>query len=257
MSVDIFSNVLLAGAIFVIAFLIGATSIGGMLLGPALNILGDVPIHAAIPGCMFAFIFTGSVGALFFAREGAITRQDLVELTLGSGIGAFAGSFALAYLPSTAIQLTLAALCIVSGIRSLIVGTNHMDAGRFLRPANRILLVIGVITGFGSALTGTGGPLILMPCLMALRMDTNRAVGLAHVVQIPIGIFATTGNLLLDRVDFGIALPLTATVVLGAGIGAIFAQRASTRVLGRSVAVLLVVAGVAYGFKTLRFSITS
>ena len=256
MGVDVFSNVLLAGAIIVIAFFIGATSIGGMLLGPALNILGEVPIHLVIPGCMFAFIFTGSVGALFFAKGGAITRQDLVELTLGSGIGAFAGSFALAYLPSTVIQLTLAVLCVVSGIRSLTVGTNHMQAGRFLRPANRVLLVIGAITGFGSALTGTGGPLILMPCLMALRMDTKRAVGLAHVVQIPIGIFATAGNLLLDRVDFGIALPLTATVVLGASIGAIFAQRLPTRVLGQSVAVLLVVAGVAYGFKTLRFPIT-
>ena len=252
MNVDVFSNALLAGSICAIAFLIGATSIGGMLLGPALNILGGVPIHVAIPCCMFAFIFTGSVGAVFFTRGGAIARQDLVELTLGSGIGAFAGSFALAGLPSIFIQLTLAALCIASGIRSLIVGTIHIGAGQFLRPANRTLFVIGVVTGFGSALTGTGGPLILIPCLMALRMDTKQAVGLAHVVQLPIGILATTGNVLLDRVDFAIALPLTATVVVGATMGAIFAQRVSTRVLGQSVAVLLVVAGVAFGFKTLR-----
>lgn len=248
MNVDVFANALLAGALCAIAFLIGATSIGGVLLGPALNILGDVPLHVAIPGCMFAFIFTGSVGAVFFTRGGATTRKDLVELTLGSGIGAFAGSFALAYLPSFFIQLNLAALCIASGIRSLMVGTNHRGAGQFLRPTSRILFVIGVVTGFGSALTGTGGPLILMPCLMALRMDTKQAVGLAHVVQLPIGILATTGNLLLDRVDFAIALPLTATVVVGVTIGAIFAQRVSTRFLGKSVAVLLVGTGVALGW---------
>ena len=75
MNVDVFSNVLLAGALCAIAFLIGATSIGGVLLGPALNILGDAPLHVAIPGCMFAFIFTGSVG-----RIGILKRQyTLVE----------------------------------------------------------------------------------------------------------------------------------------------------------------------------------
>ena len=95
--------------------------------------------------------------------------------------------------------------------------------------------------------------MILMPCLMALRMDIKQAVGLAQVVQIPIGILATAGNLLLGTLDFGVALPLTATVVVGAGIGAIFAQRISIRVLGQSVAVLLVVAGVAYAFKSVGF----
>lgn len=252
MNVDVFSNAFLVVAICAISFLIGATSIGGMLLGPTLNVLGDVPIHVAISGCMFAFIFTGTVGAIFFTRGGAVSRQGLVELALGSGIGAFGGSFALASLPSIFIQLTLAALCIASGIRSLRVGTNHVGAGQFLRPSNRILFVIGIVTGFGSAVTGTGGPLILVPCLIALRMDTKQAVGLGHVVQLPIGILATTGNLLLDKVDFAIALPLTATVVVGATIGAIFAQRVSTRVLGQSVAVLLVVTGIAFGFKTLR-----
>ena len=93
--------------------------------------------------------------------------------------------------------------------------------------------------------------MILMPCLMALRIHHKQAIGLAHVVQMPIGIFATAGNLLLGRVDFSVAIPLTAVVVVGAGIGAIFAQRISTRVLGQSVAVLLVVAGLAYVFKAI------
>ena len=43
--------------------------------------------------------------------------------------------------------------------------------------------------------------MILMPCLMALRMDIKQAVGLAQVVQIPIGILATAGNLLLGTLD--------------------------------------------------------
>lgn len=251
MITEFFSNTLLVGASFAIAFLIGATSIGGMLLGPALNMLGEVPIHMAIPSCMFAFIFAGGIGALFFSRGGAKLREDLVELVVGAGIGAFAGSFALAHLPAIVIQLLVAAVCIASGVRSLLVGTRHLGSEPSVRPAKRILFIIGIVTGFGSALTGTGGPMILMPCLMALRVDIKRAVGLAHLIQLPIGILATAGNLLLGRMDFGVALPLTATVVVGAGVGAIFAQRVSTRALGQSVAVLLVVSGAAYALKTI------
>ena len=253
MGTELFSNILLVAASLAIAFFIGATSIGGMLLGPALNMVGEVPIHMAIPSCMFAFIFAGAIGAYFFKRGGTVLRKDLVGLMLGSGLGAFAGSFVLAYLPSLVIQLILSAVCIASGIRFLLAGAKQSGSEPFLRPTKGLLFAVGVFTGFGSALTGTGGPMILMPCLMALRMDIKQAVALSQVVQIPIGILATAGNLLLDRMDFGVALPLTATVVVGAGIGAIFAQRISTRLLGQSVAALLVLAGVAYAFKSVGF----
>ena len=253
MGSEFLSNILLVAASIAIAFLIGATSIGGMLLGPALNIVGDVPIHMALPSCMFAFIFAGVIGGFFFTRGGTTLRRNLAGLMLGSGLGAFAGSFALAYLPSLVVQLILAAVCIASGIRFLLFGTRQSDSESSLQQRKGILFAIGVFTGFGSALTGTGGPMILMPCLLALRVDIKQAVGLAQVVQIPIGILATAGNLLLGTLDFGVALPLTATVVVGASIGAIFAQRISTRVLGQSVAVLLVVAGVAYAIKSVGF----
>ena len=251
MVTEFISNALLVGLSLAIAFLIGATSIGGMLLGPALNMVGEVPIHMAIPSCMFAFIFAGGIGAIFFSRGGARLREDLVELMVSAGIGAFAGSLTLAYLPAVVIQLIVATVCIASGIRFMLVRTRHLGSSPSIRPSKRILFIIGIVTGFGSALTGTGGPMILMPCLMALRVDIKRAVGLAHLIQIPIGILATAGNLLLGRMDFSVALPLTATVVVGAGVGAIFAQRVSTRVLGQSVAVLLVVSGVAYALKTI------
>ena len=253
MVIELFSNTLLVGASFAIAFLIGATSIGGMLLAPALNMVGEVPIHMAIPSCMFAFIFAGVIGAVFFSRGGAKLQEGLVELMLGAGVGAFAGSLVLAYLPAIVIQLVVAAVCIASGMRFVLVRRRYLGSDPSVRPAKRLLFIIGIVTGVGSALTGTGGPMILMPCLMALRVDIKRAVGLAHLIQIPIGILATAGNFLLGRMDFSVALPMSATVVVGAGLGAIFAQRVSTRVLGQSVAVLLVASGVAYALKTIGF----
>ena len=88
MGTDVFANLLLVLTNFVVAILIGATAIGGLLLAPGLNVIGDVPIHVAIPSCMFAIIFTGVVGALIFGRRGEITVSDFVMLTIGAGAAA-------------------------------------------------------------------------------------------------------------------------------------------------------------------------
>lgn len=247
MNTDLFSNLLFVAVNFVIAVLIGSTAIGGLLLVPGLNVIGDVPVHVAIPSCMFALIFTGLVGALIFGRAGNIVYSDFLKLALGAGCAAFVGSFALTYIPSLAVQITIAILCVASGIHTLVVGKRQPN--RSQRSHGGTLLVIGVITGFGSAITGTGGPLILMPIMLALRMDLRQAIGLAQAIQIPIGILATSGNLLMGRVDFDIALPITVIVVIGAAIGAFLAQKFAMATLRVSVATLLVISGIAYMLK--------
>ena len=54
------------------------------------------------------------------------------------------------------------------------------------------LLVIGAITGFGSALTGTGGPVVLVPILVWCEMPILAAVGLSQAIQMPIALLATS-----------------------------------------------------------------
>jgi uncharacterized membrane protein YfcA len=249
MGVDIFANFLLVATSFVVAILIGATAIGTLLLVPSLNVIGDVPIHVAIPSCMFAIIFTGIVGALIFGRRGEIAYSEFFILALGASVAAFAGSLTLVHIPSNVIQISIAILCVASGAHALAVGRE-----RNLEPIHTsgvTLLAIGALTGFGSAITGTGGPLILMPIMLALRMNIKQAVGLAQAIQIPIGLLATAGNLSMNRVDFDIALPVTAIVVIGAVIGALLAQKFSMTNMRLSVAGLLIISGAAYLFKAI------
>ena len=85
-----------------------------------------------------------------------------------------------------------------------------------------------------------------MPIMLATRMDLRQAMGLAQAIQIPIGILTTAGNLMLDRVDFSIAIPITVIVVVGAAVGAMLAQRFSMAILRLSVTGLLIISGIAY-----------
>ena len=76
-------------------------------------------------------------------------------------------------------------------------------------------ILAGLTCGIGSALTGTGGPLLLMPILVFMEIPTLHARGLAKVIQIPIATMATAGNLLPGQTDFKLGLVLA--LLLGIG----------------------------------------
>ena len=99
-----------------------------------------------------------------------------------------------------------------------------------------------------SAMTGTGGPLVLLPILFFFRVEAIEAIGLAQFIQIPIGTLATASNIALGRLEWHLAASLGVTVVIGAGIGAVIAHRYRTGPLRLATALLLIVAGATYGY---------
>jgi hypothetical protein len=74
------------------------------------------------------------------------------------------------------------------------IPTHDTLGGRVLRAA------IGLFDGFGSALTGTSGPVILLPILIALRWEILDALGSAQAVQTPIAGAATIAYVTLRSV---------------------------------------------------------
>jgi len=105
------------------------------------------------------------------------------------------------------------------------------------------LTVIGAATGLLSALTGTGGPLVLLPMLMALQAPVLTSLGLAQAIQLPIAAAATAGNLFAGLLDVRLGLTLAGGIALGTWVGAKAAHRLPTELLRRAVAVLLVLVG--------------
>ena len=102
---------------------------------------------------------------------------------------------------------------------------------------------IGLFTGFASAITGTGGPLVLVPLLIWLKVPALMAVGLSQIIQIPIALLATGGNLTFGHVDFALGLGLSVILVVGVVMGARVAHQVSRDTLKRILAVALLVTG--------------
>merc|ERR1711879_171042 len=75
--------------------------------------------------------------------------------------------------------------------------TTAPDHSALLRTPGRIAIscTTGMAVGFGSSITGTSGPVLLLPVLMLVRWPILPALGHAQAIQVPIATLATLGHL--------------------------------------------------------------
>ena len=242
----------LLGIGLLVGVLIGAIGIGGVLLVPALTYVGGIGIHVAIASAMVAYFFAGGVGSIEFARRGSIRWSDAAWLAAGAMPGAFAGAAAASAVPSFALELLIAVLIIASALNALLGKGPAGGAPRSL--AKRSLLLIGFATGIASSMSGTGGPLVLVPILLWLHVPVLAAVGLSQVIQLPISAFATAGNILYGAIDVTIAAALSVLLMVGVWFGARIAHRVSSVALKRFVSLMLLGVGVMMLVKVVRYA---
>jgi len=237
------SSLALVGVLSVfVGVLIGGVGIGGVLLVPMLTYLLGLDVHTAIAAAMFSYLFSGLVGALLYARQKSIRWRSAFWLFVGAAQGAFLGAYSSFAISARGLELFIAILIVLAGANAL----RSSGEGRFReRPLTAVpLIAIGAVTGIGSALSGTGGPLVLVPLLVFLRLPALAAVGLSQVIQVPIAASATLGNTLYGTVDVAIGLVIAAGLMIGVAGGAKLAHFVSQAILQRVVAGVLVAVGL-------------
>jgi len=220
-------------------FLIGAAGIGGVILVPSLVYLAGVPILAAVSGATLSYFLTGLLGTLLYAKAKFI-RWDMAGWLIAGAIpAALAGAFTAYFAPGALLQLAIALLAAVSGVHTLFFRKESKDS-RVHSISNPVLAATGAVTGFASALTGTGGPLILVPVLLWLGSPVLTAIGLSQVIQLPVSLAATAGNFYNSDLDPGLGALLAVGMPLGVWLGAKLAHSLPGTTLRRAVSLLLI-----------------
>ena len=234
--------ILIAGIILMVGFLIGSIGIGGMFVVPAVTYLGGMEVHLAVATAMAAYLGSGGAGVAAFALRGTIAWRQSAAICAGAVPGALLGAFSLSYIPGLLVECLIAGLTLFSGVHALMnrAAGDHPPAG--LSPV--FLAVVGMFVGFGSALSGTGGPLILLPILMWLRIPMLAALGSAHLTQVTVAAFATVGNFAFGEVNIPVAVGMGVLLVIGVALGAVVAHRIPAALLRQAVAIALVFTGL-------------
>jgi uncharacterized protein len=234
-------------AALVVGLLIGCVGIGGVLLTPALVYVGGLGFHLAAATSMWAFLFAGAAGTSIYARRGSIDWRLAAWLGVGVVPAAFAGAGANVALPEGVLMALLAALMVVTGADALLRGPVVEQVRSFGAPT---LLAVGAFVGFGSALTGTGGAVLLVPILLLLRAPVLASVGAAQAVALPVMVFSTAGYVLYGSVDFVLGTAVGLVAAVGVVVGARIAHATRPAALRRVVATALLCAGLLIAAQT-------
>ena len=222
--------------------MIGCVGIGGVILVPALVFLGDIPIQIGIPAAMLAYILSGLVATTVFAQNKSIDWGMAAWLCAGATPTAFAGAWAGSVVNPRLLEACLGLLTFMSGLNAL--RKQHEADAPARVPSGKMLLIVGAVTGFLSSISGTGGPLVLVPILISMSLPVLASVGLSQAIQLPVAIAATVGNVLYGELDLALGGVLAASLTVGSWYGAKLAHVVPRATLRRIVSVVLVMVGV-------------
>jgi uncharacterized membrane protein YfcA len=223
--------------------LIGCVGIGGVILVPALVYLAGASFQTAIAAALCAFIVSGIVGMYAYAKAGTIRWPATAWSWLGALPCALGGALLLNGVAPAVLELAIGLLTAGAGVQVLARRRDAPEPKLERTLSAPSLTAIGAVTGFLSALTGTGGPLVLLPILVSLDVPLLASLGLAQAIQLPVAAAATVGNLFTGALDVRLGLTLAGGIALGTWIGAKAAHALPTELLRKAVAVLLVLAG--------------
>ena len=232
---------------FAVGTLIGAVGIGGILLIPALGAFAHLPIHAAMATALFTFAFTGVAGTVMFQRRGSIDWTFTRPVLAGATLFAFLGAWVNSLTGAGALAGILAAIIIFAGVYTLASWRGMAQPALHGRPQAQqmLLLALGAVAGFGSGLTGVGGPAISVPLMVMCGFPALTAIGTSQVIQIVAAVSGTLANMKYGTIDFGIVPVLTLIEIAGVILGARIVHAVNADVLRKFVAVLCIVVGSA------------
>ena len=236
MSVAVAIVVLLAG------LCIGATSLGGVFIVPALTEFSAMAPQNAVAASSLAFLFPGLAALASAWHSRSLTKTaagTLIAMSIGALAGAGLGAATLAWLPPRAVLAFVGLVALVSGLNALLRAdaTRHA-APPALRPWP--LALIAAAVGCGSAWSGTGGPVLLMPALILLGQPIRVSIALAQLRQLPVALAATGANAIGGRLDVTLGISIGLLLILGWFAGMRAARSISIAWLTRLVALALI-----------------
>lgn len=248
--------VILMAVALAVGTLIGAVGIGGILLIPAISLLTGLPIQTAMATALLTFIATGLLGTFLFNRRGSIDWGLTVPLCVGAAAFGFFGAWTNSRMDGRILTILLAAFIIVAGCNTALnrrgVGApNWSHAGR---QQKILLFCIGAVAGFGSGLTGVGGPALSVPLMLLFGFSPLASIGASQVVQILAAISGTIGNLRFGTIDYKLAIALTIFEVIGVQLGVRIVHAIKPDSLRGTVAILSILVGTGLLLRSLNLA---
>lgn len=243
----VFWIIVLAANLIVGAF-VGLTGVAGFLLPIVYTGPLNMGVTEGLALSFAAFIVSGILGSINYKKAGNLDIPFGIRLSLGSLVGAILGVRLNLIIPEQTVKILLYVVVLLSGI-SILLRKDKKEEGRkayIISEHTGMTLVLGFLTGAICALSGAGGPVLVMPLLVVLGINIRTAVGVALFNSIFIGIPACAGYMMQCSIKE--LLPVMAAALIFHGIGVIYGSKNAVRInqnlLKKGIAVFSILVAV-------------
>lgn len=247
----ILTLVIIAATNMAVGGCIGICGIASFLL-PMLYTGGlGFDVTYALALSFLAFLVSGIIGSFNYYKAGNLNVRMSLKLGIGSLIGAIAGVFLQSMIEKSTAKTILYLVVLFSGASILVRMWNEkrkadsvsakkvISDGKNSASSNPshpksiadhmgFLIFLGITTGAICSLSGAGGPVLVMPLLVACGVSARIAVGVALFDSVFIAIPACIGY--LSRITWTEILGLLVLIVLTHGIGVWLGSRFAGKV---------------------------
>lgn len=226
----ILTLIIIGAANMAVGGCIGICGIAGFLL-PMLYTGGlGFDVTYALALSFLAFLVSGVIGSRNYYKAGNLDIKMSVKLGIGSLIGAVGGVFLQSMIEKNTAKTILYLVVLFSGASILVRMWNEKrqkkntedvvsndSAEKSITDNVVFLVLLGIVTGAICSLSGAGGPVLVMPLLVACGVSARIAVGVALFDSVFIAVPACIGY--LSRIDWMGVLGLLVLIIITHGIG--------------------------------------
>ncbi|NYT84303.1 sulfite exporter TauE/SafE family protein [Pollutimonas harenae] len=234
-------------AVILAGFLIGATGIGGVLLVPVLTSIEGLAPAQAIAASSMAFGFPG-LAALWYLNRNRDHMRKTMPVVIGAMPGAALGAVLVHGLDSRIVLILVIVTICFAGLRGLLAKRITTEETTQKLLARSALAGIGLLAGLGSALTGTGGPVLLIPVLLLFHQPIRLAIMVGQAVQLPIALSAILVHARAGSLDWVLGGTLGLLLLIASVAGQWTTRRIQVPLLQKALSVLLLLIGAWFSY---------
>ena len=209
-----------------------------------------MPAYSAIGIALASDVLASGVSAYTYYKNKNIDIKNGLVMMLAVLIFTFAGSFIASFVPNDAMGGTSVFMTTIMGIKFIVKPVNTTkEAMNSVSPKKRLVqsIIFGMLIGFICGFVGAGGGMMMLMILtMVLGYELKAAVGTSVFIMTFTALTGAVSHFIIDSKtpDLLVLILCILFTLIFARIGAVIANKVSSKTLNRATGIILVILGV-------------
>ncbi len=221
-----------------------------VVITPMLVTFLDMPAYSAIGIALASDVLASGVSAYTYHKNKNIDIKNGIVMMLAVLLFTFVGSFVASFLPNDAMGGTSVFMTTLMGIKFIVKPVNTTkEAMNAVSPKKRLVqsIIFGMLIGFICGFVGAGGGMMMLMILtMVLGYELKTAVGTSVFIMTFTALTGAVSHFVIDNntPDLLVLILCVLFTLIFARIGAVIANKVSSKTLNRATGIILVTLGV-------------